>query len=132
VGEGREVCGHQGGVGPKACGSTFHKFRGANVELLDDCFGVIFDQVSRVSLLEHFRCAPKTDLRPGPATSGLCVRRVGGAPLGYTPSSRMLPSVIGGRVGAWVEAMTYTPLLASLVVISATVTNLSFASAKRV
>jgi hypothetical protein len=44
----------------------------------------------------------------------------------------MLPSIIGGPGGCLGEAMAYAPTLASLVVISVTVANLSFASAKRV
>ena len=43
----------------------------------------------------------------------------------------MLPSVIGGPEGC-LGAIAYVPLLASLVMTSITVTNLSFASAKRV
>jgi hypothetical protein len=44
----------------------------------------------------------------------------------------MLPSVIGGPGGCLREAIVYAPLVASLVTTSVTVTNLSFASAKRV
>ena len=59
-------------------------------------FRVIRDRVSRFRTLAHFPLRPESGLETRPATSGLCVRRVGGASLGCTSGSRMSASVIGG------------------------------------